>query len=771
MTASRIELSRPTGRAPSAPARRRPGFPAGTRALLFPLALLVPLAAARHSWAAQVLLVLLLLTVPGVILLRALRIPGAAIAAFPVYVPCGSLAVLLGSGLAVNATGPAIGVAAPLRTWPMLAGLELTCLILLAACAGAPDSVALPRDGLTRPGRAALSPVLAPVLALLLPLVAAAGALRLNDHRGNGVALVALAACVLAVIALFAYAPRLSSPLLATGLYAAALAMLWSFSLRGASVYGFDISAEYHILQQTVAAGVWHTAHPDNIFAAMLSTTVLPAELHAVTGVPALLVLKVIYPAVGALFPVAVYFVARRMLAARWAFAAGALIVTQSGFGQEMPAIARQEIALVFFVALVAAALERELPRRRQWPLVAVFALGMAGSHYTTTYIAITLLGVTLLFQWASSRFRPVPGISAGVAVAFAVAAAGAVVWYGPVTHSSSNVAQLVQVTRAQGLALLPDRGQAGGLITAYLDGNTATPIPAGQYAQDVQREYARTKPFVHPLPAAADPAYRLRAWPAPAPPARWAAAGNALGTAQVVAQQLIYLLGGAGALILVFRRRVPIIARQVGFLTTATLAFLVAIRFSGTLAAFYNAERALLQAMVFLDIPLFWCLQELAGRRQLALRACATGVTAVALALIFAGGNGLAGAVFNTGTATNLANSGDDFEQFYVTAPELASAAWLGAQVQRGQLVYTDEYGQLPLVSVTGISSGLLLDLTPQTLDGDAWVYATPANVIDGRARASYRGHSVTYAFPARFLRANYNLVYTNGSSEVYHR
>jgi uncharacterized membrane protein len=766
VTASRIELSRPTGRAPSASVRR-PVFPAGTGALLIPLALLVPLAAARGSWSAQFLLVLFLFTVPGVILLRALRIPGVTIAAFPVYVPCGSLVVLLGSGVAVNAIGPAIGVAAPLRTWPVLAGLELTCLILLAASAGAPPGVVLPWRDALRPGRTALWPA----LALVLPLIAAAGALRLNANRGNGVALVALVACVLVIVALFAYAPRLSSPLLAAGLYAAALAMLWSFSLRGASVYGFDISDEYYILQQTVASGVWHAAHPDNVYAAMLSTTVLPAELHAVTGVPDLLVLKVVYPAISALFPVAAFFLARRVLSARWAFAAGALIITQSSFGQEMPAIARQEIALVLFVALVAAALERDLRRTRQWPLAALFALGMVVSHYTTSYITITLLAVTVLFQWASSRFRPVPGISVGVAVAFAAATACAVAWYGPVTHSASNVAQLVQVTRAQGLALLPDRGQAGGLIAAYLDGNTVTPISPGQYAQDVQHEYATTKPFVHALPDAADPAYRLRAPATPAPPARWAAAGNAAGTAQVVAQQLIYVLGAAGALILVFRRRIPIVARQVGFLSVATLAFLVAIRFSGTLAAFYNAQRAVLQAMVFLDIALFWCLQELAGRRSAAVRACAIGATAASMALIFAVGNGLAGVVFDTGTATNLANSGDDFEQFYVTAPELASASWLGAQVQRGQLVYTDEYGQLPLVSVTGISSGLMLDVTPRTLDAHAWVYATPANVVDGQARASYNGHSVTYAFPVRFLQANYDLVYTNGSSEVYHR
>ena len=250
----------------------------------------------------------------------------------------------------------------------------------------------------------------------------------------------------------------------------------------------------------------------------------------------------------------------------------------------------------------------------------------------------------------------------------------------------------------------------------------------------------------------------------------KWPLAYNAFGLGQVLAQQLIYLLGAAGALVLVFRRRVPVIARQIALLTLATLLFLAAIRVSGTLATFYNAQRALLQAMAFLAIPVAWCLQAAAGQRKLR-RACAVAAAAVLVAVIFATGNGLVGAVAGGGTATNLANSGEDYEQFYVTTPELAGAAWLGAQAAPGQLVYADEYGQLPLVSVTGLRSGLLLDITPETLSSQAWVYASSTNVIDGRARASYDGHSVSYVFPAGFLNANYDLVYTNGTSEVYHR
>ena len=192
--------------------------------------------------------------------------------------------------------------------------------------------------------------------------MAAAGALRLNAGHSNAVALIAVCACLLVFIAVLAYAPWLDPALLATVIYAIGLAMLWSFSLRGDLVYGYDISDEYYVFHQTVTAGIWHPAHPGDAYGAMLSTTVLPTALHAVAGVPDSAVFTVVYPAITALFPVAVFWLARRMLSLRWAFAAAALILTQATFGQELPAIARQEIALMFFVALVAAMLDRRLP-------------------------------------------------------------------------------------------------------------------------------------------------------------------------------------------------------------------------------------------------------------------------------------------------------------------------------------------------------------------------------------------------------------------------
>jgi len=347
------------------------------------IALLVPL---HGLWAVQVLLVPLLLIVPGALLLEALRIPARAVSSFPVYVPCASLIVLIGSGLAVDSLGPLIGVAVPLRTGPLLVGLELTCLALLATSVNAPSSLAIPWQSLSRPAGLAWP--------LVLPLLAAAGAVRLDNGHGHGAAVAATDACVLVLIAALVFASLLRKSLLSMILYAAGLAIMWSVSLRGAIVPGFDIASEYYDLHQTVVAGIWHAAHPGDAYGAMLSVTILPAMLHFLSGVPVVLVFKVVYPAIGALLPVAVFNLARRILSRRWAFAAATFSLVQAF--PELPSVARQEIATLLFAALLAAMLDARIPRRSQWALVALLGLAMVVSHYSTTYVVITLIGLVL---------------------------------------------------------------------------------------------------------------------------------------------------------------------------------------------------------------------------------------------------------------------------------------------------------------------------------------------------------------------------------------
>lgn len=725
---------------------------------LLAIAILTPV---HGLWAAQLMLVPLLLIIPGIALLRALRIPGAAIAANCVYVPVASILVLTGSGLAIDVIGPLAGISAPLRPAPLLAALEITCAGLLAGGRNAPLETQIPWDRLKRP--------VALVWPIILPLAGAAGALRLNSGHGNLIAIAAIALVIVTLVVTFLRAPWQDDAFLIVVIFAASLALMWSFSLRGDLIYGFDIADEYFSSTQTVIAGAWHFSHPNDAYGAMLSVTLLPAMLHELSGLPTLLIFKVLDPAIGALFPVGIFCLARRMLTGRWAFLAAGLVIMQQTFFQEFTALTRQEIATVLFVVLFAVILDTSQSRRGRWMFVCLLSLGVVVSHYSTAYMAIPVLAIAAVVQFAVSWLKRIPRANGALLVALAASLAGAVVWYGALTHSASNVSTFVQVADGQGINLLPNSG--GSLLSTYLQGEQTPTLTLAQYQSYVKAYYQQNYPFVTPLPDASDPKYALRPpGPDPAPPVKSASVASGLSLVDLLVQQLTNLLAGIGSLILVLRRKQRAIASQIGFLGLAGMAILILTRLSGTIAQEYNPQRAFLQLLAVLGIIIAWLFQWLGAKykwtRPLILVGCSG-----ALGLYLIGTTGFNGAVLGGTTPANLANGYTDYRWFVVNSQDLAAAAWITGEVSPGQIIETDEHGALRLQALVGDRPAMLADLSPETTDAHAWVYVSRADLVDNIVDTNIGGRAASYAFPKLFFNSNFNVVYANGAADVFHR
>lgn len=721
-------------------------------------ALLTPL---HGLWPVEAALTVLLLTVPGVALLRALRIDGSAIAMHPVYVPAASILVLFGSGLAVDLVGPLVGISEPLRAAPILFALLIVCAALLVGSRNAPAETDIPWGSLSQPVRLAWP--------LLIPLLSAWGALRLNSGHTGHVADIAALVVIAALIATFLLAPRCDDSLLVMIIFAASLAMMWSYALRGSLVYGFDISSEYYSLTQTVTSGVWHVSHPNDAYGAMLSLTILPAQLHALSGVSALMVFKLVFPVIGAFFPVTVFSLARRALDGRWAFMAAALVVMQSTFFQQLPALARQEIAMVLFAALMCAVLDASQSPRARWIFVCLLSLGMVLAHYSTAYLAIPLLAIAAVIQWGTSWFRPVPRIAGVALIACVVSTSGAAIWYGSLTHSTSNMSQFVEAAEGQGLNLLPNSG--ANVVATYLQGEASQTATPAQYQQLIAANYRVDDDFITPLPNAGQAQYALKAANDPSPPVTWQLGAAGLNLVDLIIQQLVNLLAGVASAMMALRRKAPLIARQIGLLGLAGVVMLFLVRVSGTIAAEYNPQRAFLQLLIVLAVGICWLFQ-LIGARYARTRSAILVLVGATIGAYMLGTTGLGGVVVGGGTAANLANSGADDQEFVVNRQDLAAASWVNQNAPIGQFIYADHYAQLRLDTVAGPNrTGVFDAITPETLDQHAWVYATSVNLKYGTVRSLFGSDVTTYAFPSRFLDSNYDVVYTNGSSEVFHR
>ncbi len=768
---------RPPEELPVAPdPGRRPSAKARALDLLLSLlavGAMAGLANVRGVWALQLAELVLLLFVPGLLVVRALRAEREAISRFPIYLACGSLVVLMIGGLLVDLAGPGLGIARPLSTVPLAVSISLVCLVLTGVA-----FIRRASPSWDYIGGAISIPWLWP---LLLPVIAWAGAMRLNNGHAGTVAIAAVAAAGVAVLAGVWGAGRWSLGRSGVLLFGASLALIWGFSLRGHFVYGFDISGEYQTFIQVLHAGRWHVAHHGDSYGAMLSLTILPSVLTKLTGASPLLVLKVIFPLLFALFPAALFLLAARVLSRRFAYIAVLFIVVQDYLFQQLPGIARQEIALLFFVCLIAAMLDGRLRRGSQIGLLVVFGIGLVLSHYGTTYITVALLGAALVLElgrWLVTarvrRARAGPAAAAPsrlplmpVAVALAVTVAGAAIWYQPVTDSTQNLSRFVADLNDQGLSILPNAGHRG-LVQSYLSGNAPTRVNAGSYAADIRSEYLKHETYVHPIPQAFLPRFRVQNATVPGQRVKSHAAVDGLNSEQVIITQLSILLAAIGGLLLWLRRDAGATARAVALLGISTLAMLAFIRFSGTAANEYNQNRAFLQAMVPLSVCLAWMLERASARSR--VRRFVAGGFAIALGLMFISTSGLRGAIGGGGMPTNLATKGEDYDRYFFTQPELAAARWLNAAAPPGVIISADRYGQLRINGATGRIHGVLANVTPASLDRGAWIYADTSNFTGHRARGLDGSRYALYAWPS-FIDDYWNLVYSNGSAGVYKR
>lgn len=726
------------------------------------LALLWPLTFIKDLWLAQALSLLILLIVPGVLLLRALRVPPRAVLAFPIYVPCASLVVLMGTGLMVNLIGISTGSEPPLRTGPMLAYVTVACVLLLVLAPRQRDAfVPLLRRSVPRIHH------LAP---LSLPLLAAAGAAAVNAGSGAALAYAAVAAATVMLCGAIVFADRLGAGTTAVILYSVALTLIWGYTLRGEFTYGFDITTEHLIAREGIATGVWELDHTRDAYGALLSVTILPAFLSQVTGLSSLAIFKVVFPAIFALFPAGAFLLARRFIAPVFAVAAAGLIIAQSAFSQQIPAVARQEIAFVLLLAAIVVVLDTNV-RKQAVFLATAFALGIVVSHYSTTYLAIAIFLISLLVLAVSGVFGRRTSFSVPLVVLLYCLAGGAVIWYGVLTNSADNLTRVAETTQSEGLGLLSGRDEGEGFLSAYLSGTAVTPISGEEYAELVADDIRKNFPWVTPLPEGADPRYAVSdSGPPDVGTARAPWLADRWSTLTLILQQLMNVLLAAATLIVVLSRSTPARVRTVAAFAFAGLCFLLLIRLSGTVAQVYNQERVLVQALVPLGIAGGWLAMKISDERRWLARTMPVALAAwIGITLLFT--SGFTSGAFSGGGRANVAPAGEDAERFVFTRHEVAAATWLAATRPDDELLYADRYGQLRMLSVRGGTDNYLTQITPGTLDREAWVYGSEANVIHGRTRDLRGQDFATWTFPEAFLDDHFNTVYANGRTKVFNR
>lgn len=329
---------------------------------------------------------------PGVVILRILRMHRLGSVVTLLYAVGLSVTFNMFLGFLINFVYPAIGIAHPISPIPLFT-TWIIVLGLLCICAYLRDK------NYSYSNAWRLADLLSPsvLFFILLPLLAIAGANAVNYYDNNIVLLVLLA--LIALIAIVIISTKIiPAHLYPLAVFSIALALLWHYSLISNHLTGYDIFAEYFFYSQVVKIGYWDQAilHTYN---AMLSITILPAVYTYFLNMSGEAFFKIVYPLLYALVPLALYTIYDRPLGSKRAFAATFYFMAISVFFLIMTSLARQMVAELFFLLLIMLIIDKQITSSRKI-LFILFGASLVVSHYSLSYIfmAFLILSVIVLY-------------------------------------------------------------------------------------------------------------------------------------------------------------------------------------------------------------------------------------------------------------------------------------------------------------------------------------------------------------------------------------
>ena len=338
-----------------------------------------------------------LIFVPGIIILRILKLHKLGNIETLLYTVGLSIATLMFTGLFMNTVYPLFGISRSIALSPLIITISVVIFVLCVL------SYVRDKD-FSDPSFIDVGEVLSPpVLFLcLIPFLAIFGTYLMNFYRDNILILILIG--VIALVALLiAFNKFIPNKLYPLAVFVIAISLLYHGSLISMHVSGYDIQLEYYLCNLVKMNGIWDSTIPTT-YNAMLSLTMLAPIYSIILNMEITWVFKIIYPLLFSLVPLGLYRIFQKQTNDKIAFLSCFFFMALHTSFSEMPTLARQEIAELFLVLLILLMVDKNMDKTKRSFLFIVFGISLVVSHYGTAYIYMfCLISTWLLLVLAES--------------------------------------------------------------------------------------------------------------------------------------------------------------------------------------------------------------------------------------------------------------------------------------------------------------------------------------------------------------------------------
>lgn len=693
-------------------------------------------------------------------------------------IPAFSVAYLMIAGFLANVVGDIFRISQPLGAPGIIWIVELPVIVLAAILAHRiKDQAYIWRKPRLRPRFTRwLLPATFPILAVM-------GTNLLNNQGPNTVIILMLAVISLYTLWLASLKHEPGEELYVLAIYGSALALLLMTSLRSWHITGYDINQEYQVFQLTKTSLHWSMAHLRDPYNACLSITILPTLFSQYLQLADEYIYKLVFQIIFAFMPVGLYLFSRQFVTKPLAFLAAFFFIAQVWFFQGMPTLIRQEFAIFFFIMLLGTIFERGLRQGVRIPLIMVYSLAMALSHYSTTYVAIAILTMAFTMYRLSlvqpflklarhirrrPRLRNLPAVRRIRVWHIGLLISVALSWNLLITQTTGEVSRVLDNSSSNISAIFSAETLTGAFARLLSPEPKAVTITHYLTAGAIQ--FQKGRPGLDYYTAQEIGKLNLKLVSFTQAPAQFGPVVQQTAALGFKAVRLIanyaFIIIGVGVLYVSWRRG----RRERGEYTFLGMAGFVLIALiliiPGALEE-YNIERLYFQQLII------WAPASIIGglaclRFIQAMRVKQT-LLATLFILVLWFSSGAVFAYTGGPALISVTNYGEDYEKFYTHDQEVAAAQWLGSHYG-SDTIFTSSVGRNKLWAYGNVKHDQIISETqPAVIDRNSYVFLTYINTMGQKGLFSENGSEYAYTYPRDFLNGQKDELYSNGVSAVY--
>lgn len=329
--------------------------------------------------------------VPGVLLLRLLRLKQISFIEKSMFTIALSLITLMLSGFFANEVG-VFFVKKPISTIPLFCMIFLIVSILLIIC------YIREKNTIYNPSFINLNYNMSRLMIylILILFLTLFGTYLVNYYHSNILLLLAilLIASIIFLVFFEKFIPETMYPLV---IFVLSISLLYHNSLISSTLYGFDIHQEYYASNLVQISNIWDHNLFGNINA-MLSIVMIAPIYSNICDLSLTYVFKIVYPFLFSFTPLGIYLIYKKQInSPKIAFFSMFYFMSVYPYYTEMLALARQEIAELFLVLIILVMVSNyETPKKKL--LYIIFSFGLVISHYGLSYLFIFLSVIGYIF-------------------------------------------------------------------------------------------------------------------------------------------------------------------------------------------------------------------------------------------------------------------------------------------------------------------------------------------------------------------------------------